>query len=100
MIYMWLTFTGITYYKLAIEKDRDSIFTRRDRLEFYLNDNCDRLKMFRDSGLVLMETEKRQRWQQFCDNQGGAKRVPFGGGGPCMFVFLKMPPALTTACLA
>ena len=25
MIYMW--FTGINYYKLAIEKDRDSIFT-------------------------------------------------------------------------
>jgi hypothetical protein len=25
MIYMW--FTGINYYKLAVEKDRDSIFT-------------------------------------------------------------------------
>jgi hypothetical protein len=25
MIYMW--FTGIDYYKLAVEKDRDSIFT-------------------------------------------------------------------------
>jgi hypothetical protein len=25
MIHMW--FTGINYYKLAIEKDRDSIFT-------------------------------------------------------------------------
>jgi hypothetical protein len=25
MIYMWLT--GINYYKLAVEKDRDSIFT-------------------------------------------------------------------------
>jgi hypothetical protein len=25
MIYMW--FTGINYYKLAAEKDRDSIFT-------------------------------------------------------------------------
>jgi hypothetical protein len=24
--YMW--FTGINYYKLAVEKDRDSIFTR------------------------------------------------------------------------
>jgi hypothetical protein len=24
MIYMW--FTGINYYKLAVEKDRDSIF--------------------------------------------------------------------------
>jgi hypothetical protein len=25
MIYMW--FTGINYYKLTVEKDRDSIFT-------------------------------------------------------------------------
>jgi hypothetical protein len=25
MIYMW--FTGISYYNLAVEKDRDSIFT-------------------------------------------------------------------------
>jgi hypothetical protein len=25
MIYMW--FTGANYYKLAVEKDRDSIFT-------------------------------------------------------------------------
>jgi hypothetical protein len=25
MIYMW--FTGINYYKLAVEKDRDSTFT-------------------------------------------------------------------------
>jgi hypothetical protein len=25
MIHMW--FTGINYYKLAVEKDRDSIFT-------------------------------------------------------------------------
>ena len=25
MIYIW--FTGINYYKLAVEKDRDSIFT-------------------------------------------------------------------------
>ena len=25
MIYMW--FTGVNYYKLAVEKDRDSIFT-------------------------------------------------------------------------
>jgi hypothetical protein len=25
MIYMW--FKGITYYKLAVEKDRDSTFT-------------------------------------------------------------------------
>jgi hypothetical protein len=25
MIYMW--FTGFNYYKLAVEKDRDSIFT-------------------------------------------------------------------------
>ena len=25
MIYMW--FTGINYYKLAVEKDRDFIFT-------------------------------------------------------------------------
>jgi hypothetical protein len=25
MIYMW--FTGINYYKLAVEKDRESIFT-------------------------------------------------------------------------
>ena len=25
MIYMW--FTGINFYKLAVEKDRDSIFT-------------------------------------------------------------------------
>jgi hypothetical protein len=25
MIYMW--FTGINYYKLAVEKERDSIFT-------------------------------------------------------------------------
>ena len=25
MIYMW--FTGINYYKLAVDKDRDSIFT-------------------------------------------------------------------------
>jgi hypothetical protein len=25
MIYMW--FPGINYYKLAVEKDRDSIFT-------------------------------------------------------------------------
>jgi hypothetical protein len=25
MIYMW--FTGLHYYKLAVEKDRDSIFT-------------------------------------------------------------------------
>jgi hypothetical protein len=25
MIYMW--FTGINYYKLAVENDRDSIFT-------------------------------------------------------------------------
>jgi hypothetical protein len=25
MIYMW--FTGLTYYKLAVEKDRDSVFT-------------------------------------------------------------------------
>jgi hypothetical protein len=25
MVYMW--FTGINYYKLAVEKDRDSIFT-------------------------------------------------------------------------
>jgi hypothetical protein len=25
MIYMW--FTGINYYKLAVAKDRDSIFT-------------------------------------------------------------------------
>ena len=25
MIYMW--FTGINYYKLAVEKDRDSVFT-------------------------------------------------------------------------
>ena len=24
MIYMW--FTGINYYKLAVEKDRDSVF--------------------------------------------------------------------------
>jgi hypothetical protein len=98
MIYMWLTFTGIKYYKLAVEKDRDSIFTRRDRLEFYLNDNCDRLKMFRDSGLVLMETEKRQRWQQFCDNQGGAK-VPFGGTVH-VCLFKNAASWLTTACLA
>jgi hypothetical protein len=27
MVYMW--FTGINYYKLAVEKDRDSIFTAR-----------------------------------------------------------------------
>ena len=26
MIYMWFT-EGINYYKLAVEKDRDSIFT-------------------------------------------------------------------------
>ena len=25
MIYMW--FTGLNYYKLAVEKDRDSVFT-------------------------------------------------------------------------
>ena len=27
MIYMW--FTGINYYKLAVEKDRDSVFTTK-----------------------------------------------------------------------
>jgi hypothetical protein len=27
MIYMW--FTGINYYKLAVEKDRDSIFIQK-----------------------------------------------------------------------
>ena len=31
MIYMW--FTGMNYYKLAVEKDRDSIFTTITRKE-------------------------------------------------------------------
>jgi hypothetical protein len=31
MIYMW--FTGINYYKLAVEKDRDSIFHMETRLK-------------------------------------------------------------------
>jgi hypothetical protein len=44
MIYMW--FTGTNYYKLAVEKDRDSIFTTkwipslmtRKRRGFLIND--------------------------------------------------------------
>jgi hypothetical protein len=32
MIYMW--FTGINYHKLAVEKDRDSIFTTMSKPGF------------------------------------------------------------------
>jgi hypothetical protein len=32
MIYMW--FTGINYYELAVEKDRDSIFTTITTLDY------------------------------------------------------------------
>ena len=37
MIYMW--FTGINYYKLAVEKDRDSIFTTIWKLGFMSREN-------------------------------------------------------------
>ena len=30
MIYMW--FTGINYYKLAVERDRDSFYDRYDHI--------------------------------------------------------------------
>jgi hypothetical protein len=37
MIYMW--FTGRNYYKLAVEKDRDSIFTTIWKLGFMSREN-------------------------------------------------------------
>ena len=38
MIYMW--FTGMNYYKLAVEKDCDSIFTTLEKNPYYEICNC------------------------------------------------------------
>ena len=59
----------------AGNSSRQSKQCRPDRLEFYLDDSCDRLKTSRD-GYVLMETEKRQRGNSFVTIRWGG-----GGGG-------------------
>jgi hypothetical protein len=63
---------------------------RRGRLEFYLDDSCDRLKTCRD-GYVVIATEKRQRDNSFATIRGG--KGPLWG---TVFVFLKLSPA---ACM-
>ena len=56
---------------------------RRDRLEFYLDESCDRLKTRRD-GYVLME-QKNDNVATVLRQSGGGAKVPSGGGRVCLF---------------
>ena len=56
---------------------------RRDRLEFYLDDSCDRLKTCRD-GYFLMETIKRQRGSGFGTIKRGIQGHWSSLVGPCL----------------
>ena len=58
MIYMW--FTGINYYKLAVEKDHDSIFTTMWKPGFMINQGSTNHKA-RSHRLGATPEKKRSR---------------------------------------
>ena len=66
-----MCFTGINYYKLAVEKDRDSIFTTIYNINTTYG-NLDLLQIFL-YGSILYDNE-RETWSKSNGNQ--ALRLP------------------------